>query len=186
MFRSLFKPNFPFKPKRFPFFYGWIVTIVATLGMASSIPGQTMGIGVFTEYLIEKTGLTRLEISTAYMVGTIISALLIPFAGRFLDKIGARTMIIISGFGLGLGLLFLAGFGEWNQAVLDFFPWFSVTLKATLNLCITRDKNREKTLGVGAASVVYTKSTEFDYGNLVDVSQPIEKCVREIIEQLPK
>lgn len=132
MFRSLFKPNFPFKPKRFPFFYGWMVTIVATIGMASSIPGQTMGVGVFTEYLIEKTGLTRLEISTAYMVGTIISALLIPFAGRFLDKIGARTMIIIAGFGLGLALFFLAGFGEWNQEVLDFFPWFSVTLKATL------------------------------------------------------
>ena len=132
MFKLLFNPNFPFKPKKFPLFYGWVIAILATIGMVSSIPGQTMGVGVFTEYLIKKTGLSRLEISLAYMTGTIISSLIVPVAGRLLDKLGARKMIVISGLGLGIALLFLAGFGEWNQTILGFIPWLSVTVKATI------------------------------------------------------
>ncbi|MBT4285885.1 MAG: MFS transporter [Deltaproteobacteria bacterium] len=132
MNKLLLNPNFPFKPKKFPFFYGWMIALLATIGMISSIPGQTMGVGVFTEYLIKKTGLNRLEISLAYMTGTIISSLIVPFAGRVLDKLGARTMVIIAGLGLSLALLLLAGFGEWNQSMLGFIPWFSVTVKATV------------------------------------------------------
>ena len=80
----------------------------STLGMLASIPGQTMGVGVFSEYLISKTGLNRIELSFAYMLGTILSSLILPFAGKLLDRIGARMMILATGIGLGLSLLFFA------------------------------------------------------------------------------
>ena len=78
----------------------------------SSIPGQTMGVGVYTDYLILHTGLNRLEISMAYMTGTILSSLLLPTAGRLYDLWGSRVMIFLAGtaracadviFGDGLG-----------------------------------------------------------------------------------
>ena len=80
----------------------------STLGMLASIPGQTMGVGVFSEYLISKTGLNRIELSFAYMMGTILSSLILPFAGKLLDRIGGRMMILATGIGLGVSLLFFA------------------------------------------------------------------------------
>ncbi|GIS84525.1 MAG: hypothetical protein CM1200mP16_08250 [Nitrospina sp.] len=79
-----------------------------TIGMLASIPGQTMAVGVFSEYLISKTGLNRIELSFAYMTGTILSSLFLPFAGKLLDLIGARIMILVTGIGLGISLLFFS------------------------------------------------------------------------------
>ena len=50
-----------------------------------------MGVSVFTDHLINALGLTRLRISTAYMAGTLFSALLMTRAGRLYDRLGART-----------------------------------------------------------------------------------------------
>ncbi len=80
----------------------------STFGLLASIPGQTMGVGVFSEYLISKTGLNRIELSFAYMMGTILSSLILPFAGKLLDRIGGRMMILATGIGLGVSLLFFA------------------------------------------------------------------------------
>ena len=77
-----FKPNYPFAPCKVPFFYGWLIVIFTTVGTVASIPGQTMGVGVFSEYLISKTGLNRIELSLTYMLGTILSSLILPFAGK--------------------------------------------------------------------------------------------------------
>jgi len=100
--------HFPFSPKNSPFFYGWIVVAASTIGIIASIPGQTMGVGVFTDHLIEALGIERLYLSTAYMVGTITSALLLPWAGKMLDRIGARWTVVLSAAGLGASLIFLA------------------------------------------------------------------------------
>ena len=45
-------PNFPWEPHRFPFFYGWIIVLGATVGTLFTIPGQTMGFSVFTDILM--------------------------------------------------------------------------------------------------------------------------------------
>ena len=100
--------KFPFDPKSFPFFYGWIIVAASTLGIYASIPGQTMGVGVFIDYLIDVLKLTRTEISTAYMIGTIGSSLILPFAGRLLDQIGSRKMIVFSSLGLAISLILLS------------------------------------------------------------------------------
>jgi predicted kinase len=66
------------------------------------------------------------------------------------------------------------------------FPHYVFTLKAPLETCIERDSSREKTHGVDAASAVYKKSTEFNYGIVIDVNRPIDDCLTEIISHLPK
>jgi MFS transporter, OFA family, oxalate/formate antiporter len=101
-------PDIPFSPKRFPFFYGWVILAVSTLGTLASIPGQTMGVGVFTDFLMHGMGLTRTQISQSYLLGTLASACVLPYAGRLLDRIGARVMVVLAATGLCFSLLLLS------------------------------------------------------------------------------
>lgn len=87
-------PHIPFRPARLPIYYGWIIILVGTLGIIFSIPGQTMGISVFTDYLIESLNLSRDSLSIAYLVGTIGSSFLLTHVGLLYDKFGARVVAI--------------------------------------------------------------------------------------------
>jgi len=91
-----FAPDFPFSPAKFPFFYGWVIVAVATLGIVMSIPGQTMGVSVFTDHLIRVTGLSRLELANTYLAGTLVSSLFLPRGGLYLDRYGARVTGIVA------------------------------------------------------------------------------------------
>ncbi len=98
----------PFAPSRCPFFYGWVIVFAATIGSIFSIPGQTMGFSVFTDVLIEELGLTRVELSSAYCLGTVASGLTLPWLGRLLDRWGERRMAVASVIATGLVLFYLA------------------------------------------------------------------------------
>lgn len=100
-------PNRPFPPSRLPFFYGWIILAAGTIGILMSIPGQTMGVSVFTENLLRDLDIDRNNLSLAYLVGTMISGLLITKAGKLYDRYGARVMAFASGVLLGMVLLYL-------------------------------------------------------------------------------
>jgi len=98
-------PNFPFAPAKFPFFYGWVSMIAGTLGVLCSIPGQTMGVSVFTDYLIESLQLSRDALSMAYLIGTVTSSFFLTYAGKIYDKFGARFTSIIAALGLAITLM---------------------------------------------------------------------------------
>jgi len=100
-------PNIPFAPSRIPIFYGWIILAAGTIGMLMSIPGQTMGVSVFTENLLDDLDINRNNLSLAYLIGTVGSGLLITRAGKLYDKYGARLMAFIAAAVLGLMLLYL-------------------------------------------------------------------------------
>jgi MFS family permease len=97
----------PFSPAGFPFFYGWVILLAGTIGILMSIPGQTMGVSVFTENLLADLEVNRSSLSLAYLVGTLGSGLLITRAGKLYDRYGARVMAFISGLMLGLMLVYL-------------------------------------------------------------------------------
>lgn len=101
-------PDVPFSPRRLPVFYGWVVVAAATVGVLFSIPGQTMGVSVFTDPLLAATGLSRLGFSNAYLVGTLGSAALLPRAGRWLDTVGVRLTAMLSAAGLAAVLVALS------------------------------------------------------------------------------
>lgn len=94
-----------FPPQRFPFFYGWVIVAAATLGTIASVPGQTIGVGVFTDDLVRVLTLSRTQLTVAYMLGTIASSFLLPFAGALTDRWGTRVMITCSALGLGGSLV---------------------------------------------------------------------------------
>ena len=97
-----------FSPRKWPFFYGYWIVVCTVLGLAMSAPGQTIGVSVFTDALIEHLGLTRLSLSTTYMVGTVLSSLLIVRVGSAIDRRGARWVAASAAVGLGLTLVVLS------------------------------------------------------------------------------
>ncbi|MFW5741703.1 MAG: MFS transporter [Spirochaetota bacterium] len=115
----------PFEPARLPFFYGWVVMGIGTLGMVMSAPGQTVGVSVFTDPLIEAHGLSRSLLSLAYLIGTLSSAMILSFAGRLYDRYGARIVASIAASGLALTLVYLSfsvEIADAARAALGFVP----------------------------------------------------------------
>lgn len=100
--------NWPFDIRRVPFYYGWVIWLVSTLGFLFSIPGQTMGMAVFTDHLIESLGLSRTQLSMAYLAGTVGSSLFLTRAGRWYDRFGGRFMVAIASLLLAIMLLFIS------------------------------------------------------------------------------
>lgn len=100
--------NWPFDPRRSPIFYGWVVWLFSTAGFLFSIPGQTMGMAVFTDTFIEVLGLSRTQVSLAYLVGTVASSLFLTRAGRWYDRFGGRVMIAASAAALGFMVFFIS------------------------------------------------------------------------------
>jgi tRNA uridine 5-carbamoylmethylation protein Kti12 len=66
------------------------------------------------------------------------------------------------------------------------YPCYSFTLKADMKTCIRRDSNRPKPHGEDAARAVFSKSTEFDYGIIIDVTKSLKDCISKILSNLPK
>ena len=61
-----------------------------------SAPGQTVGVSVFNDFLLDAHQLSRKSLSLAYCLGTLGSALLISRAGRLYDRFGGRWMTTLS------------------------------------------------------------------------------------------
>ncbi len=98
----------PFDIRRLPFFYGWAIWLLSLLGFLASIPGQTMGMAVFTDPLIEALDLSRRQLSMAYLIGTVTSSLFLTRAGRWYDALGGRIMVPLAAIALSLALLFIS------------------------------------------------------------------------------
>ena len=73
-----------------------------------SVPGQTMGMAVFTDPFIEAFGLTRTELSLAYLFGTVSSSFFLTTAGRWFDRLGGRLMVTASSIALGAMVVFIS------------------------------------------------------------------------------
>lgn len=88
--------------------YPWVIWLFSTLGFLFSVPGQTMGMGVFTDHFIEVLGLSRTELSLAYLMGTLLSAACLTRAGRWFDVYGGRPLIALSSVGLAIVLFYIS------------------------------------------------------------------------------
>ena len=109
--------RWPFDPGRVGFYYGWVILVVGTLGVVASVPGQTAGVSVFTDDLTATTGLTRLQLSIAYLLGTGTSGIVLVRAGRAIDRFGSRVTAFAAVIGLSATLLGLSLVGRMSTAV---------------------------------------------------------------------
>ena len=101
---TIFNRNTLIDPSKSPIFYGYFILLVGTIGIYCSIPGQTIGVSVFTDPVKDALGLSRNQFSNAYMIGTIASSLVIGRAGVWFDKYGARVVAFFAALVLAMAL----------------------------------------------------------------------------------
>lgn len=101
---TIFNRNTLINPSKSPIFYGYFILLVGTIGIYCSIPGQTIGVSVFTDPVKDALGLSRNQFSNAYMIGTIASSLVIGRAGVWFDKYGARVVAFFAALVLAMAL----------------------------------------------------------------------------------
>lgn len=88
-----------------PIFYGWIVWLVATIGLSATSPGQSFSVSLFIDHYITDFGLDRTSISALYGLGTFIASLSLTWIGRRIDRHGNRLMSAIIALLFGLVLM---------------------------------------------------------------------------------
>ncbi len=92
-----------------PFFYGWVILVVGTLGIIMMGPSQTFTISIFLDFFIKELGISRANISLLYGLATFGGSLLLPVTGRLVDRYGPRRVTPIIVLALGLACLVMAG-----------------------------------------------------------------------------
>lgn len=103
-----------------PPFSGWRILGLATVTGALTGPGQTIGVSVFVDHFIEDLGLTRSNVSTAYLIGTLIAALGLPLVGSQIDLRGVRKAMTTIGLMFGLALVAMSGVQGFITLVVGF------------------------------------------------------------------
>ncbi|MBN33426.1 MAG: MFS transporter [Rhodospirillaceae bacterium] len=78
------------------------------MAFASSF-GQTFFIGVFGPSIQREFGLSHTEWGTVYLIGTLASALLLPWSGKQIDRLDLRLYTLIVGCFLAFACFFAAG-----------------------------------------------------------------------------
>lgn len=129
---------------------------LSTVAMAMTAPGQTHGVSVIIDPLIADLGISRTQISTAYLAGTLLGACAMPLVGRAVDRHGPRLVMSVVGVVFGGVLLALstvsgivgltAGFVGLRMAGQG-----ALSLVATTTVAYWFDRRRGFALGVVGA-----------------------------------
>lgn len=149
-------PSSPLSPRASTSFSGWRIVALCAVVLGLSGPGQTAGVSVFIDPMIEGLDLTRGTVSTAYLVGTLAGAFVLPYVGRLLDRRGARFTLTLVGGLFGLVLAAMSGVVGVVTLVLGFtgirmLGQGGVSLIATTAVAPWFDRRRGTAIGVTSA-----------------------------------
>jgi MFS family permease len=92
-----------------PFYYGWVIVVIAGLANASRVSSAVEVSSVFVPALTEEYGWSKTVIASGTTIGGIGVMLAGPFVGRILDRYGSRAVVPIGATLTGLGCFVLAG-----------------------------------------------------------------------------
>lgn len=107
---------------RLPFHYGWVILACVCLA-GFTRQGSALGtLSIFIEPMVGEFGWSRTAISAAVSVGGILGALIAPALGTFLDRNGARAVLLLAVL-LTAGSTFLLSF---SQSLAWFFACYCV------------------------------------------------------------
>ncbi|HUV33694.1 MAG TPA: MFS transporter [Candidatus Desulfaltia sp.] len=108
-------------PIQTPFFYGWVIVLVAGLAVYFSGPGQTYNVSVYIDSYINEFGWSRTTVSTMYSVGTFAAGMLMGVVGKLLDRYGQRKTSTLIAAAFGGALLFMSTVNSTAMLLTGFF-----------------------------------------------------------------
>lgn len=94
--------------RKTPFFYGWVIVFIGSLSMFATTPGQSDSFSIFMDSFVREFGWSRTFISSLFSGATLLSGCLMFFAGRIVDRIGAKWGAILSAVILGVACVLLS------------------------------------------------------------------------------
>jgi len=134
-------------------FYGWRILGLAIITGGLTGPGQTIGVSVFVDQFISDLGMSRSEVSTAYLIGTLIAALGLPLIGRRVDRVWVRRAMTVIGVAFGAALVGMAGVQGFVALAIGFVAirllgQGSLMLVSTVAVTLWFEKRRGTVLGI--------------------------------------
>jgi MFS family permease len=76
--------------------------MLAAAAMVGTLPGRTQGLGLVTEPLIADLGIGRVDYAQLNLWATLIGSVCAIGIGRFIDRLGSRTVLTVVAVVLGL------------------------------------------------------------------------------------
>jgi sugar phosphate permease len=155
-------------------FYGWAVVAVAMLATFCSGPGQSFVFSVFVDPIIADIGLSRMQVSGLYALGTAVSAAMVVLVGRMVNRFGARLMLALVALALGVACFGMSFAAEPIAIFLGFaalraLGQGSLPITATVLTAQWFVKRRGRAvavvmLGIAAANAVMPPATQLFIG----------------------
>jgi MFS family permease len=84
------------------------VLLVAAAAMVGTLPGRTQGLGLVTEPLMADLGIGRVAYAQLNLWATLIGSLGALGVGRFIDRLGSRTVLTVVALALGLVVVLMS------------------------------------------------------------------------------
>lgn len=138
----------------------WILAVLAGgLIMVMSAPGQTAGLAVFTDPLIEALDIDRTALSMSYLIGTITGAAAQPLIGRLSDRFDPRLMIALIAAVLALVLValsFISGIVGLTFGYVGVRMAGQGALGLAVTTALSRGIRHRRGLALGIASAIGT------------------------------
>ena len=111
-----------FLSRKLPFFYGWVVLASASSTQVVRNSAASLTIAVFMFPLAEELGWSRTLIAGAASFGGLAASGVSPVVGWLVDRYGARLVLALSVFILGLSTISLA----WATVPVAFYVAYGV------------------------------------------------------------
>jgi MFS family permease len=139
-------------------FFGWRMVALASVTGAMTGPGQTIGVSVFIDHFIGDLGVTRSEVSTTYLIGTLVAALVLPIIGNRIDRVGVRRAMTMIAIAFGIALVGMSGVNGLIALTVGFFAirlfgQGSLSLASTLAVTHWFERKRGLALGIMATTM---------------------------------
>lgn len=102
-------PSNRFEPRRkFPFYYGWVIVVVAALAMSATLPGRTHGLGLVEDPLTADLQMSDPTFARIVLVTSLLGAAFCIPIGWLLDRCGVRIVMLGVTVGLALAVIRMA------------------------------------------------------------------------------
>lgn len=145
-----------------------------TIIRGATAPGQTIGVSAFIDPMKDSLGVSRSAVSTAYLVGTLCGAVMLPAIGRWVDRVGIRHAATVIGAAFAC---VVAATGLVNNIVLLALAFVglrtlgqgALTLVGATGVTLWFDRRRGFALAVSAtASISILSMAPLGFGALID------------------
>ncbi|PXY17040.1 MFS transporter [Prauserella flavalba] len=131
----------------------------ASIALALTAPGQTAAVSVFVDPIIHDLGVSRSAVSTAYLIGSLSGAFVMPFLGRLIDRYGPRRIMAAIALCFGTILIAATAASEITGMTAAFIG-IRIGGQGALNLVATTTVaiyvHRRRGFAIGVASAVGT------------------------------